>query len=660
MHFHGLMRGNRGELMRHNVPRTEAWGWLLLGLVSLPSMAATFEGDLTSMSLEELGNIQVTSVSRKSERLADAAASVFVITADDIRASGASSIPEVLRLAPNLHVARASAAGYAISARGFNGSNNSAPNKLLVMIDGRSTYSPLFSGMFWDVQDTVLEDIERIEVISGPGGTLWGINAVNGIINIITRSADDSHGALVVAEAGQQESAFAFRRGGVLGEQGSYRVYGKYADWDNTSTEAGLDISDAGHRTQVGFRLDGGPTQSRWHVNGNAYRGGEGQPAPGAVNVTGTNVVLGDVSVSGANLTTRWDRQLDDGASVSLQAYYDHTERTVPPAFADDLDIFDVQFQHSLKSLGAHSVVWGANYRYGIDRVTNSVHFAFLPADVNQKWASVFLQDEISLRDNLRLTLGTRFERNDYTGTEVLPNARLAWNIASDHMLWAAASRAVRAPSRLDRDAHVPGVPPFLLDGGPTAGSEIANVFEIGYRGQVTPKFSYSATAFHADYDHLRTLEIHPSGTFFIFGDLMEGRATGIEMWGAYQALPSWRLTGGFTALDEKLRLKPGSNDFAGPAAAGNDPSNTWQLRSSWRLAGNGELDLVVRHVGALAKGDVPAYTTMDARLGWRVAEDWQVSLSGRDLFGHHSEYGPVETRSEFGPGIAVKVVWQR
>lgn len=637
---------------------------VMFGLPSLPVHASvsdpfTQPEDLTSLSLEELGNVEITSVSKKPERLSDAAASVFVITADDIRRSGARSIPEALRLAPNLQVAEASAEGYAISARGMNGSNNSAPNKLLVLIDGRSVYSPLFSGVFWDVQDVMLEDVERIEVISGPGGTLWGVNAVNGVINIITRSTQNTHGALLATAVGNDGSDVGFRYGAALGTSGDYRVYGKHARWLHGETADGAAVNDAGHRTQVGFRTDWHRDADSFTIEGNAYDGSEQQPAPGAIAISGVGLALGDISTSGVNLAARWNRELAGGGSLDLQTYYDHTRRTVPPTFGERLDILDFQLQHSLRPLGLHALVWGVNARQSHDRVQNiSPYFAFLPARVRQHWNSLFAQDEMTLATHLRLTLGARLERNDYTGTEFLPNARLAWKAAPGHLFWTAVSRAVRAPSRLDRDAYVPGAPPYLLDGGALVRSEVAKVYELGYRGQPTPWLSWSATVFHNDYDHLRTQEIDPGFTYLFFSSLMEGQANGIEWWGTFQAAQNWRLSSGFTALAERFRLKPGSNDTAGPGTAGFDPSRTWQLRSSWNLGGNGELTIGMRHVGALARDEVPAYTAVDARLGWMLAPGAEISLTGRNLSGGHGEYRPRDLRRDIGRTLILALVW--
>jgi iron complex outermembrane recepter protein len=615
--------------------------------------------ELADLTIEELANIQVTSVSRKPERLLDAPASVYVITADDIRRSGAGTLPEVLRLAPNLQVAQTSNAGYSISARGMNGSNNSAPNKLLVMIDARSVYTPLFSGVFWDAQGVMLEDVERIEVISGPGGTLWGVNAVNGVINITTRSAHATGGALAMVRGATNGGDAALRYGDTSG-RASWRVYGKALERNHNELASGARVDDARRQQQAGFRADWSRGDDTFSVNGNAYRGNEAQPEPGLINISGSNHRLGTIHIEGGNLTGRWQRQLAGGGTFAVQAYFDFTRREVPPTFTESLDIADVQFQHSLPALGAHGIVWGANYRYSWDRVTNSDIVAFLPAKANQSWSSVFVQDEVALRENLRLTVGTRGERNPYTGMEWLPTARLGWKPGPGHAFWASASRTVRAPSRLDVDAFVPGEPPYVLAGGPLVRSEVAKVVELGYRGQPAAGRSWSVAVYHNIYDDLRTQELLPSRTAVAFASNMEGEATGIEAWGYYQASANWRLSAGLAALHEKLYLKPGSNDVAGLRTVGRDPAHTAQIRSSYALDDGRELELAVRNVGPLAIGPVPGYTAVDARFGWRVSRTLELSVSGQNLNGSHAEFGPVSTRMEVPRKVAVKLVWRQ
>jgi iron complex outermembrane receptor protein len=608
------------------------------------------------LDLKALMNIEVTSVSRRPERLSDAAASIFVITGDEIRRSGATNLPEALRLAPSLDVVQVNAGGYTVSARGFL---NSAANKLLVLIDGRAVYTPLFSGVFWDAQDVLLEDIDRIEVISGPGGTLWGVNAVNGVINIITLSANATRGGLLSAGGGNCETISALRYGAKLGPDGNYRAYGKYFDRGHTETANGTVKDDALHKSTAGFRADWERAADQLTLVGTAYKGSEGQPLPGTISISSLKLMLGVIPISGVNLTARWSRRLSNGSTISVQGYLDRTERTVPPTFADRLNIADLQFLHSWRLARIHEVAWGAEYRYGMDRVTNSQYIAFLPAHVNQTWAAVFAQDEVTLRTGLRLILGARTEHNNYTGSELLPNVRLAWSVTPNHLLWTAASRTVRAPSRFDHDVFVPGSPPFLLTGGPGVVSEIARVYELGYRGQPVASTTFSATAFHSLYNHLRTQEVAPSRTSVFFANGMVGRTTGIEMWATHQATRIWWLSAGFRGLSEHFELQPGSNDRAGLAAQeGRDPRRSWRLRSSLDLPGRGELDVTARRVSALASPAVPAYSAIDLRYGWKPGPDMEVSVTGSNLFGKgHGEFTDVSTRTEIGRAVFVTFV---
>jgi iron complex outermembrane receptor protein len=619
------------------------------------SEAAVPESELAKLDLKALMNLEITSVSRRSEPLSGAAASIFVITGDEIHRSGATNLPEALRLAPNLDVVEVNAGGYTVSARGLI---NSAANKLLVLIDGRSVYTPLFSGVFWDVQDVLLEDVERIEVISGPGGTLWGVNAVNGVINIITRSAKDTHGGLLAAGAGTRDEIGALRYGDEVGGDGDYRVYAKYSDVRNTKTADGTIKDDGERKGLAGFRGDWERGTDQFMLLANVYKGSHGQPPPGTISITNVKLALGEISLSGLNLTTSWKRPLGDHSAITVQGYFDQTERVVPPTFAERLNIFDLQFLHSGRLAGIHNYAWGAEYRYGMDRVTNSTYVAFLPARLNQKWMALFGQDEITLPKRLRLTLGARSERNDYTGTEFLPSVRLAWNVAADHMLWTAASRTVRAPSRLDRDTFAPGQPPFLLTGGPNVVSEIANVYEVGYRGQPASSLTVSVTAFHSLYDRLRTQEIAASRTSIFFANGMKGVTSGLELWASYQANPRWVLSGGFDGLREHLELKAGSNDSASLQQQGRDPKQNWRMRSSLDLPRHGEFDVIARRVSERANPAVPAYSAVDFRYGWKPRPGVELSLTGQNLLGRsHGEFTDITTRTQIGRGVFVQVV---
>ena len=631
------------------IGKTRKWSltWMgvlsLLGLAGLASSAFAQQANpgLVDLSLEELANLQITSVSRRAERLSDAAASIFAITGDDIRRSGVTSLPEALRLAPNLQVARVDARQYAISARGFN---STTANKLLVLIDGRTVYTPLFSGVFWDAQDVFLEDVQRIEVISGPGATLWGANAVNGIINVITRPASETKGLLLFAGAGNREGGLGARYGTDL-SGGAFRVYGKGFDRDNTVRANGTDVPDGWQNGQAGFRADWGTPANGFTLQGDAYRGTIDQLAPG------------EVRISGGNLLARWSRELAAGSHLQVQAYFDQTEREIPGTFSERLATFDLEIQHAFRPAAGHHVTWGGGHRSARDRVTNSAGLAFLPASVTQRWSNLFIQDEIALGERLRFTAGIKAASNPYTGWELLPSARLAWKVDAIQMVWGALSRAVRAPARLDRDLFIPGQPPFFLSGGSDFRSEIANVVELGYRAQPSQRLSYSLTAFRADYDRLRSLEPIGGGALAI-GNKMKARTNGLEAWGNFQAAANWRLSAGATFLDESRSFRADSGD-SNLAAAGNDPKRQFILRSSLDLPGQQEFDVMARHVSRLPNPSVPSYTAVDARYAWRLQKELEISVTAQNLFDkRHPESGAVATRSEIERGVFLKVKW--
>ncbi|WP_266327292.1 TonB-dependent receptor plug domain-containing protein [Methylophaga sp. OBS4] len=597
--------------------------------------------DLTNLSLEQLSNLKITSVSKKPEKLSEASASIYVITADDIRRNGATTIPEVLRLAPNLQVAQVNANEYAISARGFN---NTTANKLQVLIDGRIAYTPLFSGVFWDVQNVMLEDVERIEVISGANTTIWGSNAVNGVINIITRSASDTQGNLLAAGAGNLEQGLTFRHGGAFASSGHYRVYGKTFNIEETERESGIDAEDSWHNSQAGFRLDM-PANGQLTIQSDAYDGRADQ------------LTADTEEVRGINLLTRWQHDLGANEQLQLQAYYDRTERDRPGTFEETLDIIDIEMQHNLPLGKRHNFIWGAGYRSAWDNISNTAALAFLPADKHLSWSSLFAQDEISLTPDLRLTLGTRLEYNSYTDLEFMPNIRLGWSITPDHLLWTSLARSVRTPSRLDRELFFPGSPPFLLAGGPDFDSETVNSAEIGYRGNISSRFSYSVTAFYHDYDDLRTVEPTGNGTFVIDNGL-EAESYGLEAWADLQVTDNWLLKAGALVMHQNMQLKPGSNDINEGQAEANDPSNQWQLHSSHQLSSKHELDITLRHVGELDRLDVPAYTTVDIRFGRHITPDTELSVTGKNLLDpQHPEFGALATRSEVERSIYLKLV---
>lgn len=600
---------------------------------------------LASLSLEQLGDVVVTSASRREESLAAAAASIFVITAEDIRRSGAHSLPELLRLAPNLDVARAGTNQYAISARGFN---SLYANRMLVLIDGRTVYSPLLSGVLWDETDLALQDIERIEVLSGPGATLWGANAVNGVINIITRPSSDTQGLLIGAAVGNLERHAVARHGGTAGETGSYRLYARAAERDPTRGDAGSAPTDGSESTLIGFRADWQGGRDGLTVQGDAYDSTtDQQPAPRRM--------------TGNNLLARWTHRLPSGSHYHFQAYHDHRERRQPEAsaeFHDRLETYDVEFQYAFRHGTAHRIVWGVGHRSTRDRSRAGSTSSFVPAERMLRWSTAFLQDEIALRPNLALTFGAKIETNSYTAAEILPSLRLGWRPAPDHLLWGALSRAVRAPSRVDRDYFSPALEP-VIRGGPAFVSEISKVAELGYRARLSPSLTLSATAFHHDHDRLRSVEPGPEGGR-VFANGLEGHTTGIEGWARVQVLPHWRLIGGGTRLDQSLRVGPGANELIGVRALGNDAGHWWSIRSLLDLTSHVGLDTTVRRVGARPDPAVPAYTAVDLRLGWQASRHVNLSLVVRNLLDPgHPEWRTARGWVEQQRSVFLRLLWR-
>lgn len=633
--------------------------------------------ELAQMSLEELSNIQITSVSRQPERILDAPAAITVITNEEIRRSGATSIPEALRLADNLNVAQKNAHDWAISARGFN---TDLANKMLVMIDGRTVYSPLFSGVFWDRQDYLLEDIERIEVISGPGGTLWGANAVNGVINIITKSTKDTQGTYFETGVGDElKTATAVRHGGQLASNVSYRLYGKYFDRDDQVLANGQDAMDAWHMSQGGFRIDADVSeQDLLTLQGDFYGSNERDPITTEMS-----------NFNGANILARWTHTFSDDSDMSLQFYYDKTHFALPKPAAnppltvpagtikDALDTYDIDFQHRFTLNDWNKIVWGMGYRYTHNRIDSAPTLAVDPEHLDQHLYSAFIQDEIKLHDKLFFTFGTKVEHTDYTGWEVEPSARLQWNVADNQMLWAAISRVVRTPSRLDRDLRTPtGLGPILPSvwngGGDDYDSETLVAYELGYRAQLGAKLSTSISTFYNVYDDIRSLSTTPPplgilGFPFFFDNNLRGETYGIEWSANYQVLDWWRLHLGYNLLEENIRVKSGEFDLNNGLNETADPQHQVSIRSSMNLPHNFELDAHLRWVDALdinnggTVASVPNYTELNVRLGWHATKNLELSLTGQSLLhDEHPEYGlPGPNRVEIERSVYGKVQWR-
>jgi iron complex outermembrane receptor protein len=580
--------------------------------------AAQSARDLADLSIEELSNIEVTSVSRRPESLAQSAASIYVITAEDIRRSGATSLPEALRLAPNLEVGRFSSSGYTISARGFNSIN--AANKMLVLIDGRSVFTPFFNSAFWDQQDVMLADVDRIEVISGPGGTLWGANAVNGVINVITKSSAGTQGGLVDAVAGGFEQRGAVRYGGRIGEHGTFRAYAQAFGEDHTFLADGSDAQDGWRGSQAGFRSDFDTTAGAFTLQGDAYE--NRVDSPGGRR-------------SGGNVLGRWSRRLSSQSSLEVQAFYDEQNRSdvggpdTPGISTEEVRTFDVQVEQTWVS-GQHEAVWGFGHRAWRDRFVNTINpFVLDPESQSVSLTNVYAQDTYAVTGDLKLTAGVKFEYSSFSGWAVMPSFRAGWQAAPRQFFWAAVSRAVRPPSRLERDLTFPG----LFDTSPEFESEKLVAYEAGWRSQLAARASASVSLFYNDYTDLRTTALGAGFFPGTFRNGLEGHTYGLEAWGSFAPYPWWRLDPGVTLLHKDFHLKPGEIDAAGPQTVlGHDPANQWFLRSYMDLPRNLQLYVALRRIAALGDIGVPGYFAADVRLAWQVTPNLELSVRGDNV----------------------------
>lgn len=629
-----------------------------LCLAASPVAWALGDTDPTRLSLEELMNIEVSSAARKPQPLSDTATALHVINRDDIRRSGASSLPELLRTVPGVQVSRIDGSRYAITIRGFA---SRYAGKLLVLLDGRTLYSPMFNGTFWESQDLVLDDIERIEVIRGPGGTMWGANAFNGVINIISRAAQDTQGTLVQAQGGSEETGLALRHGGELGEAGHFRAYAKTGQHDALSSDgAHLPAHDGVRQKRAGFRVDLQPVAGdRLTLQGDVHdvRADVNELAT-ALGSPGVTFAPDTQHQMGANLLLRWEREVHLGNHLQLQAYADRVDGR-SDAFDLSVDTLDLEFQQRLQLTAAQELTWGVGLRQVRDRTRGSLTLTFDPAATRRDTYSAFVQDEITLDPSWRLTLGSKFEHNDATGGEAQPSARLHWQALPGHAFWAAISRAVETPSRATMDSQInyaviPGrslpVPPFLipatvlgLRGNTDVVAQELVARELGYRGLFGHDLSVDLTVFHHEYDHLVSLGLPritmglDNGTpynqaGYLFTNDLRGHAYGVEAATTWQVSPAWRLSGSVSTLRMKLKAYPGGTGDSAFGPAGASPGYMAQLHSQLDLAHNIELDAHLYRNGKLPDLDVPAHTRLDLRLGWRVQPGLELSLTGRNL----------------------------
>lgn len=652
---------------------------LILGAISLPIVPAFASpaglAELKRMSVDELLNVEVTSVSRREEGLRKAAAAIAVLTQEDLRRSGVTSMPEALRLVPGLHVARQTATSWGVSARGFSSVNS---EKLLVLSDTRSIYTPLVSGVSWDVQDYLMADVERVEVIRGPGAALWGSNAVNGVVNITTRSARDTHGDYLEIGGGDFDRFWVGARHG--GESGGrhYRVFARY--FDRAATENTVPTSDDDARLgHLGFRMDwDGADDAGWTVQGDAYAGEMGQLAP-VVEVIGRPGPTGQLTshVSGGNVLARWRRPTSASSDLQVRAYYDYTRRD-DPSFVDTLHTIDVDLQHRT-ALARHEFVWGLAGRLTANTNESGGIFAVVPENSDDTLFSGFVQDQISFSDSLALTLGTKVEHNDFSGFEVQPSIRAAWTPDDQHSLWAAVSRAVRVPTRFERDVRVDasdpaGNPVYRLLGNPDFAAERLIAYELGYRWQASRELWLDLALFHNDYDRLVSLEL---GTPFLDGtgrtivpvldrNIGSGRSRGAELLVEWQPRDFWRLSASYSAIELELD-SPGLDINRNVWVEGSTPRGMAGLRSLLTL-GRVDIDAQFRHhtrirrlPGDLSNLGIDAYSALDLRLSWSATPDLQVTLMGQNLLDQeHVEFGTPGARGALSRAAWLKVEWRR
>ena len=618
------------------------------GFAQQPDSSASAEA-LKKLSIEQLMNLEVTSVSRRPERLAQAASAIQVITQQDIRRSGASSLPEALRLVTNLQVAQVNSRDWAISARGFN---STTANKLLVLIDGRTVYTPLYSGVFWDVQDVPLGDVDRIEVISGPGATLWGANAVNGVINVITKRARETQGLVVSGGGGTELRGFGTTRyGGALGSHVNYRIYGKGWAREPSVLPGGQDATDDWHMEQAGFRLDwDASTINQVTMQGDLYNGRISQ------------ATAGDIAVSGGNVVAKWSHTVSANSAVTAQLYYDRTNRNIPGTFGEDLDIYDVDLQHATRLGARHDVVWGLGYRLINDRVVNSALLAFLPPHVTRQWFTGFVQDEIALiPDRLHVALGTKVEHNDYTGYEIQPSGRVSWRLSPSGTLWAAVARALRTPSRIDRELFFPAQPPYVIAGGPGFHSEEELAYELGYRHQ-RGALALSVATFYSRYHGLRSVEQvnPPTPSPAVIANGQYGESYGAEVTADYLITKGWRVRAGHTELRIHIWPNPGSTDTTRGASESQTPDRQFFLFSSLDLPAHLRLDAGMRAIDDITRQQVPGYAELNAKLTWQPTPQLDLSLVGQNLLhDRHAEFGAPATRREIERGVYGLVEWR-
>lgn len=649
------------------------WKFMAIATLSFSSYISHAAGTrdnnpLLDLTIEELMKVEVTSVSRRSQKLTEVASAVFVITQDDIRRSGATNIPDALRMAPGVQVERSSTDKWAVSIRGFNGLY---ANKLQVLMDGRSVYSSLFSSVLWEQQDTLMEDIERIEVIRGPAASVWGANAVNGVINIITKKAADTQGSLLTAGGGSFERGFVSGRyGGRINAETPFRVYAKGFTRDHTQSLTGESANDQWHSARGGFRLDHHRGIDQFTLQGDMFLNFDGN----ALDRDGLSLAPNlqrnlRGQQEGGNIRFRWDRTYSEQSAIMLQAYYDRNRFRLFPIASSDSESFDVDFQHRFPLFDRHSITWGSNYRLYHNKVWNNPFVTFSPQAQTNHLISTFVRDDVTLiPDRLVFTVGSRFEHNDFTGWEIQPNARLMWTPNSENSIWAAVSRAVRTPSRSENDfllntglindlPRFSGIPFAIasqVHGTSQFKSEKMIAYELGYRRQLTSQASIDMAGFINDYDQLRDISLGNliPGTGaplrFIAPLTLNNNASalsyGFETSVDWKPRHNWRLQGSYSFLKMHMRSNDLLQEFD-PTTGGADkisPHHRFSLRSNYDFSEKLQLNLWLRYVSPITFYNIPGYVTMDAKLLYKIKPNTELFVVGQNLFSqHHREFVP-------------------
>ncbi|MCD6067605.1 MAG: TonB-dependent receptor [Bacteroidetes bacterium] len=655
------------------------WLWSVLFLIvcSGPVIAQTQDSVLSpvalkKLSLEDLMNIEVTSVSKRPEKLNEVSSAIQVITGEDIKRSGVKTLPEALKLVANIQIGQVNSTQWAISSRGFN---NVLANKLLVLVDGRTVYTPMYAGVFWDVQNVMLEDVDRIEVISGPGGTLWGANAVNGVINIITKNSADTQGLFVEAAYGNTMPGMgSLRYGGKINDKISYRAYatgfhmGSTFTMDTTGSSIGnvdsnkyVSAKDEWGLGQGGVRFDWDASEKdKVMFQANGYYGDM------HLNPKGDTAVL---NVSGENALVRWNRSFLEGkGDFQLQVYFDHTWRDYGNDFTEDVKTYDVDWQNRYQMGSRHTLTYGLGYRLMDHRMQSTPNFGFFPLNKTLNLYNAFAQYEIMpVKDKLRFTVGSKIEHNTYTGFQYQPNVRLTWMITKQQTVWAAASRAVRNPARIDRDfgiyANIFGNPRFpLFAGTDTFRSETVMAYEAGWRFNVSKKLSVSVSGFYNVYDHLRSVQPGPAATFgfpLLIENGVKGESYGTEV--AFNSqLTEWlSLRGGYTFFWKHLWVKQGHQDANNATVESNDPGHQALLQATFDLPFHFQFCTVARYVDSLTTPQLKPYCGLDARLAWKFKKILELSVTGQSLlYDHNTEFIADSPIRRMQRGVYGKIIF--